>query len=96
MGIDEVLKTKRDEILKIATRHGVHQIYVFGSVARGDAGPDSDIDFLVEVGPTHSPWFPAGLIVELENLLERKVEVITRESLHWYIRDRVLKEAVLL
>ena len=94
MGIEEVLKSKKEEILKIATRHGVRQVYVFGSVARGDAGPDSDIDFLVEVGPAHSPWFPAGLIVELEDLLERKVEVITRESLHWYIRDRVLKEAV--
>jgi len=96
MGIDELLKTKRDEILKIATRHGVHQIYVFGSVARGDAGPDSDIDFLVDVGPVHSAWFPAGLIIDLEELLGCKVEVITRESLHWYIRDRVLKEAVLL
>ena len=94
MGIEEVVKSKREEILRIATRHGVRQVYVFGSVARGDAGPDSDIDFLVEVGPTHSSWFPAGLIVELEDLLERKVEVITRESLHWYIRDRVLKEAV--
>ena len=94
MGIEEDLKSNREEILKIATRHGVRQVYIFGSVARGDAGPDSDIDFLVEVGSAHSPWFPAGLIVELEDLLERKVEVITRESLHWYIRDRVLKEAV--
>jgi predicted nucleotidyltransferase len=81
MGIEEILKSKREDILKIASRHGVRQVYVFGSVARGDASPDSDIDFLVEVGPTRSSWFPAGLIVELEDLLERKVEVITRESL---------------
>lgn len=94
MGTDELLKTKRTEIFKIATKHGVTNVRVFGSVARGDARPESDIDFLVEVGPTHSSFFPAGLIADLEFLLGRHVDVVTPKGLHWFIRDKVLKEAV--
>lgn len=94
MGIKEVIQSKRDEILRVAAKHGVRRIRVFGSVARGDAGPDSDIDFLVEVGPHHSPFFPGGLLADLEELLGRKVDIVTEKGLHWYIHDRVLKEAV--
>ena len=61
---------------------------------RGEAGPDGDVDLLVKVGPVHSSWFPAGLIADLENLSGRKVDVVTEAALHWYIRDRVLQEAV--
>ena len=94
MGIDELLKEKRQDILRVAEQHGAYNVRVFGSVARGEASPDSDIDFLVEVGPVHSSWFPAGLMADLENLLGRRVDVVTQEALHWYIRDRILKEAV--
>jgi len=94
MGIDELLKEKRQDILQVAERHGAYNVRVFGSVVHGEAGPDSDVDLLVEVRPVHSSWFPAGLIADLENLLGRKVDVVTQEALHWYIRDRVLKEAV--
>ena len=96
MGIDELLKEKRQDILRVAERHGAYNVRVFGSVARGEASPESDVDFLVEVGPVHSSWFPAGLMADLENLLGRKVDVVTEAALHWYIRDRILKEAVLL
>ena len=65
----------------------------FGSVSRSEAGPDSDVDLLVDVGPKHSSWFPAGLIIDLEDLLGRHVEVATSTALHWYIRDQVLREA---
>ncbi|HEY0372261.1 MAG TPA: nucleotidyltransferase domain-containing protein, partial [Thermoanaerobaculia bacterium] len=58
MGIEEILGSKREEILRIAERHGVTSIRVFGSVARGEAGSQSDVDFLVEVGPNRTPWFP--------------------------------------
>ncbi len=94
MSIEELLKEKRQDILRVAAQHGAYNMRLFGSVVRGDAGPDSDVDFLVEVGPVHSSWFPAGLVIDLENLLGRKVDVVTKEALHWYIRDRVLKEAV--
>ena len=94
MGIDEILGPKREEILRIAARHGVTSIRVFGSVARGEAGPESDVDFLVEIGGKLTPWFPVGLIRDLEELLGRKVDVATPNGLHWYIKDRILAEAV--
>ena len=90
----EALKNKREEILRIAAKHGAKNVRIFGSAARGESGPQSDIDLLVEVGPVHSPWFPAGLVADLEDLLGCKVDVVTQKSLHWYIRDRVLEEAV--
>ena len=96
MGIEEILGGKREEILRIAAKHGVTSIRVFGSVARGEAGPESDVDFLIESGPHRSPWFPAGLIVDLEQLLGRRVDVASSRALHWYIRDRILAEAVAL
>jgi len=94
MGVEEILWSKREEILRIAEQHGASQVRVFGSVARGDARSDSDVDLLVKAGPHTSPWFPAGLILDLEELLERKVDVLTEGGLHWYLRDRILAEAV--
>jgi predicted nucleotidyltransferase len=79
--------------LRIAARHGATNVRVFGSVARGTAGPDSDLDLLVDVTGKTSPWFPASLMVDLEDLLGVTVDVATAKSLHWVIRDRVLAEA---
>ena len=90
----DLIHEKRDEIRRIAAGHGVLSIRVFGSVARGDAGPESDVDFLVEVGPATSSWFPAGLVLDLQDLLGRRVEVVIERSLNADIRDNVLKEAV--
>lgn len=94
MGVDEVLRARREQILRLAAKHGARNVRVFGSVARGEAGPQSDVDFLVEAGPNRSPWFPGGLIADLEELLGRGVDVVTESALHWAIRDQVLKEAV--
>lgn len=94
MGIPELVADKRDEILRIAAAHGVRRIRVFGSVARGEAGPDSDVDFLIEVGPQHSPFFPGGLVADLEALLGRRVEVVEPEGLYAPLREGVLREAV--
>jgi predicted nucleotidyltransferase len=94
MNMSEPVYEKRDQILEIAARHGARNVRVFGSAARGETSPDSDVDLLVEVGPTHSRWFPAGLILDLEELLGREVDVVTEDALHWYIRDRVLEEAI--
>ncbi|MCA1991453.1 MAG: nucleotidyltransferase family protein [Coleofasciculus sp. S288] len=94
MGIKELLLDKREQILKIAAQHGACNIRIFGSVARGEATEESDVDFLVDLGENLSPWFPVGLIQDWEALLERKVDVVTTESLHYFIRERVLKEAI--
>ena len=90
------LRARRREILEIASRHGARNVRVFGSVLHDEARPGSDIDLLVDVGPDHSPWFPAGLVVDLEALLGLPVDVVTENALHWYIRERVLAEAVSL
>jgi len=94
MGLNELLREKRKEILEIAARHGAYNVRIFGSVARGEAGPESNVDILVDAGAETSSWFPAGLIIDLEELLGREVDVVTEGALHWYIKDEILKEAV--
>jgi hypothetical protein len=95
LGIDGVLGEHREAILHLAARHGASKVRVFGSVARGEATPDSDVDFLVEWDVQRiSPWGGTGLILELEALLDRKVEIATEQGLHPRIKERVLREAV--
>ena len=89
----QLLREKREDNLRIAGRHGASNVRVFGSISRGEGGPDSDVDILVDVGPKPSPWFPAGLALDLEDLLGRRVDVATPNALYWFIRDRVLSEA---
>lgn len=90
--MDEI-RSRRDEILRIAARHGATSIQVFGSVARGEETDESDVDFLVEAEGRTTPWFPGGLINDLQAMLGRRVEVVTRRGLHPRLRDRVLQEA---
>ena len=94
MSVSELLKTRRGEILQIAAQHGAKNVRIFGSAARGDSGPASDIDFLVEMEDGRSLLDLVGLWQDLEELLGRKVDVVEPEGLHWYVRDRVIKEAV--
>lgn len=93
MIIAELLNEKREEILWIAKKHGARNVRVFGSATRGDATEESDIDLLVEVGEQTSPWFPAGLVDELQRLLGRPVDVVTEDGLYWLLRRKILKEA---
>jgi len=93
MELDNTLKSRREEIMKIAAKYGACNVSIFGSVARGEAGENSDIDFLVELEPGRSLLDLAGLVVELEDLLNRKVDVVTEQGLYWLLRRRVLKEA---
>lgn len=96
MNFDGLLQAK-PQILAIAAKHGAYNVRVFGSVARNEAGADSDVDFLVDYDPAkRTPWFPMGLIDDLEQLLDRKVDVATPAMLKERIRERVLAEAVLL
>lgn len=94
MGVKELLQSKREEILRIAARHGAHNVRVFGSVARGEADDKSDVDFLVKMEPGRSLLDHAGLILELEHLLERPVDVASERGLRTRVRKRVMKEVV--
>ncbi len=96
MRIEELIKAKREEILRLATLHGAMNLRVFGSVARGEATSESDVDFLIDRGPRVTPFFPGGLLLDLQDLLGRRVQVVTEAALHPAIRERALKEAVAL
>lgn len=93
VNIERVLTEQRDKILEIAAKHGAKNIRLFGSVVRGEATFESDIDLLVDLEEKLSPWFPVGLIHDLEKLLNYKVDIVTERTLHYLIRDRVLQEA---
>ncbi|MDE3242266.1 MAG: nucleotidyltransferase family protein [Nitrospirota bacterium] len=94
MGINELLRTRREEILRIAAKHGAHNVRVFGSVARGEADETSDVDFLVEMEPGRSLLDHAGLILDLEELLKCPVDVASERGLRTKVRKRVMKEVV--
>jgi len=95
LGIQELLYCERSQILAIAQKHGAYNVRVFGSVARGEATPESDIDLLVDYDLEKiTPWFPGGLLLDLEPLLNRKVDIATVDMLKERIRERVLQEAV--
>ena len=87
---------RREEILRLAARHGAQNLRVFGSVARGEATESSDLDLLVAWEPGRSLLDHAGLVQDLQQLLGIKVHVGTEKSLHWYVRDRILREATVL
>ena len=96
-GITDIVGDKRGEILSLGAKHGAYNVRIFGSVARGEARSDSDVDFLVEWDMSRiSPWGGAGFDLELQALLSRDVDVVTLEDLHPMIRQRVLAEAVAL
>ena len=91
---EALLKEKREEILRIAAQHGAHNVRVFGSVARGEADAQSDIDLLVEFAPDRSLLDHAALWLELQELLGCKVDVVSEGGVKARIRDRVLREAL--
>ena len=94
MDINDLLKAKRGELLRIAAKHGAYNVRVFGSTARGEARSGSDVDFLVEMEPDRSLLDLGNLLLDFQDMLGREVDVVEPEGLHWYIRDRVLKEAM--
>ena len=94
MGIKEILGERREDILRIAAGHGATSVRVFGSVARGEADAESDIDFLVELEEGRSLFDLGGLLMDLQELLGRKVDVVTPNGLRARIRDDVLAQAV--
>jgi uncharacterized protein len=96
MEIDKLLQDKRDEILRIAASHGAQDVRVFGSLARGEAGPDSDIDTLVKLDPGRSLLDIVAIKQDLGDLLGCEVDVVTEAAISPYIREEVLREAASL
>mgnify|MGYP001609880589 FL=1 len=93
MGI-EVLKDKRAEILRLAAQYGVERMRIFGSLARGQATPDSDIDFLVAFRRGKTLLDLIGFKQDLEELLGRKVDVVSEGGVSPFMRNRIFGEAV--
>ncbi len=94
MDLNNLLKSRREEIISIAARHGARNVRVFGSVARGEDDDKSDIDLLVEFESGRSLLDHAGLWLELQDLLGCKVDVVSERGIKPRIRERVLREAV--
>jgi uncharacterized protein len=94
MGIQELLASKREQVLQLAAARGAHDVRVFGSVARGQADAKSDTDFLVNLEPQRSLLDLGGLLMDLQALLGQPVDVVTEAGLRDRIRNHVLGEAV--
>jgi predicted nucleotidyltransferase len=94
MGIREIIGQRKEQILATADKYGAFNVRVFGSVAEGTADENSDIDFLVELQPGRTLFDLGGLLMDLQKLLGRKVDVVTPNGLRERIRDDVLRQAV--
>ena len=94
MTLDTLRREKREEILRLAALHGCRNIRVFGSVATGENRPDSDVDFLVDLDSGRTIFDFAEFLGDVRNLLGAPIDVIESRSIHPYIRNRVLAEAV--
>lgn len=94
MAMDKLIAENRDAILELAKTHGARHVRVFGSMARGDAGPESDVDILVELEKGRDLFDLGALLMDLQDLLHRRVDVMTEQALHQRIRNKVLKESV--
>jgi predicted nucleotidyltransferase len=93
MPLAPLVADRREEILHLAEKHGARNVRVSGSAARGELAPDSDVDFLVDLDTGRSLFDLGGLLIDLQNLLGREVDAATEQGIHWYIRERVNKEA---
>ncbi|MCS1412223.1 MAG: hypothetical protein M2R45_05428 [Verrucomicrobia subdivision 3 bacterium] len=89
-----LIETHRSEILALAERYGIYNVRVFGSMARDDADETSDVDLLVALSPDKTGLALGGLLMDVQKLLGRRVDVLTEPALHPALRERVLREAV--
>jgi predicted nucleotidyltransferase len=95
-GLADLLADKREAILQLAANHKAYNVRVFGSVARGEATSDSDVDFLVDFQPDYTLWDHMGLIQDLSDLLGRQVDVSTEAHLRDEFRPDVMRDIVAL
>ncbi len=96
MSLQELVRIRREDILRMASEHGAYNVRLFGSVARGDADGQSDLDLLVDMETGRSLFDLGGLLSDLEDLLGCSVDIVTEKGLRNRIRDRVLQEAIIL
>jgi len=96
LALNKLLQEKREDILRIAKEYGASNIRIFGSVARGEADAKSDIDLLVDLEQGRSLLDLGGLLMDLQDLLDHKVDVVTERGLRPHIREEALKEAISL
>ena len=89
----DIVQQKKKDILEVARAHGLFNIRIFGSVSRGEDSLHSDIDLLVDLEKGRSLLDLGGASIKLQELLGRKVDIVTERGLHWYLRDKILKEA---
>jgi hypothetical protein len=92
--LDTLRRDRMAEIVRLAAMRGCRNVRVFGSVATGENRPDSDVDFLVDLEPGHTIFDLARFLGDLRELLGTEIDVVESRSLHPYIRDRVLAEAI--
>jgi predicted nucleotidyltransferase len=93
MKLAELIARKKEQILEVAQKYGAKNIRLFGSAASGDDRSDSDVDLLVDMDPERGLFDLGELKMDLEELLNRKVDVVTESSLYWLIKRKILKEA---
>ncbi len=96
MDLTELVNSKREEIRALAARRGARNVRIFGSVARGQAGPDSDLDLLVDLEPGRTLLDMGRLLMDLQDLLGVRVDLVEQEGLSPLFRQRVLREVVAL
>lgn len=92
--MDRLIEEHREKIKQLAILRGARRVRIFGSRARGDARPESDVDILVDLECGRSALALGGLLMDLQELLGKKVEVVTPAALHPKIREKVLEQAV--
>ena len=96
MKAQDIIRERHEDILRVASLRGAHNVRVFGSAARGEDTESSDIDFLVTMEPGRNLLDKAGLLADLQELLGRKVDVVSDDAIYWLLRRRILKEARLV
>ena len=91
--MNPLISHNKTAILDLAKQHGVKSISLFGSMVRGDVSDNSDVDFLVELEQGRDLFDLGELLMDLQALLQRKVDVVTQNALHPSISSQILKEA---
>lgn len=92
--LDPLIAANRERLVQAARSNGIERLWVFGSRARGDAGPDSDVDLLYELQPGKSLWDVAGFYADAQEILGCGLDVVQRSALKGKFRDAVAKEAI--
>jgi len=92
--LDFIITNNRTKILDLARKHGIHNVRIFGSMAKGSATLSSDVDLLVDLDEGYDLFDLGACLMDLQDLLHRKIDMVTQDALHPRIREKILREAV--